>query len=322
MRQYLDLLEKVMKEGNDRGDRTGTGTRSLFGEQIKISMNNQTGPFFFTPTRDSYSFSWPLLTTKRLHTKSIIHELLWMLSGSTDVKYLQENGVTIWDEWATEEQCAKFNRPAGDLGPVYGHQWRNFGATKSNVFDKQGMYRNDGLDQISEVLRSLKENPFGRRHIVTGWNPQEADQVALPPCHTLFQFYVTERDNPKRFPSPSSFKNYELHCQLYQRSADLFLGVPFNIASYTLLMAMICQQLTDESHKWYMGTFTHTFGDVHIYNNHREQVFEQLNRTPNLPPTMHINGKDTGNLFGYKYDDFQLADNYFPWKGIKAEVSV
>lgn len=313
MRQYLDLLEKVMKHGNDRGDRTGTGTRSLFGEQLKISMNNDANGVFLTPTREKYAFSWPLLTTKKLHTKSIIHELLWFLSGSTDVKYLQDNKVRIWDEWSTEEQCAKFNRPKGDLGPVYGHQWRNFGATQ---------YEN-GIDQISELMTSLKENPFGRRHIVTGWNPLEADQVALPPCHTLFQFYVTDKKNDKspHGGRPYIRNEYELHCQLYQRSADLFLGVPFNIASYTLLMAMICQQLTSNLDKWYMGTFTHTFGDVHIYNNHRPQVFEQLNRRPGLFPTMHINGADTGNIFGYKFEDFSLQ-NYSAWETIKGKVSV
>ena len=204
MKAYLDLLRTVLETGEDRDDRTGVGTRGIFGYQMRFDLRA----------------GFPLLTTKKLHLRSIIYELLWFLRGDTRVDYLREHNVTIWDEWATPEQCAKFGRPAGDLGPVYGHQWRNFGATRRH----DGSYAHDGVDQIAQLLAQIRQNPSSRRLIVTGWNPAEAEQVELPPCHTLFQFYV---------------QNGALSCQLYQRSADIFLGVPFNIASYALLTLMI-----------------------------------------------------------------------------------
>src|SRR5262245_5856282 len=206
MRAYLDLLRKILDEGVRKGDRTGTGTLAIFGHQLRFDLEE----------------GFPLLTTKKLHLKSIIHELLWFVSGDTHVTPLQDAGVRIWNEWATPEQTARFGRQAGDLGPVYGHQWRNFGATKR----PDGTYERDGVDQLRRLVRDIQENPSSRRLIVTGWNPKEADQVALPPCHTLFQFYVQDG---------------ELSCQLYQRSADIFLGVPFNIASYALLTMMVAQ---------------------------------------------------------------------------------
>jgi len=282
MRQYLDLLNEVLEEGRVREDRTGTGTRSLFGRQMRFDLGA----------------GFPLLTTKKLHLKSILHELLWFLSGDTHVAPLQEKGVRIWNEWATAEQCARFGRKEGDLGPVYGHQWRNFGATR----EPDGSYRGDGVDQIAQVIELVKKDPWSRRLIVSGWNPQEADQVALPPCHTLFQFHVDAAGG-------------ELSCQLYQRSADIFLGVPFNIASYSLLTMMIAQACGLKA-----GDFVHTFGDVHLYGNHVEQAREQLAREPRTLPTMHIN-PDVKDVFAFRYEDFTL-EGYDPAPHIKAPVAV
>jgi thymidylate synthase len=282
MRQYLDLLSELLEHGAVREDRTGTGTRGLFGRQLHFDL----------------AAGFPLLTTKKLHLKSILHELLWFLSGDTRVEPLQEKGVRIWNEWATEEQCARFGRSAGDLGPVYGHQWRNFGATRK----ADGTYERDGVDQIANVVELIRTDPWSRRLIVSGWNPQEADQVALPPCHTLFQFHVDATGK-------------RLSCQLYQRSADIFLGVPFNIASYSLLTMMIAQVCDLQP-----GTFVHTFGDVHLYSNHIEQAKEQLSRTPGPLPTMTIN-PDVKDLFAFRYEDFELSD-YNAAPSIKAPVAV
>ncbi len=276
MRAYLELLQDVLDNGADRGDRTGTGVRGVFGRQIRMDLRH----------------SFPLLTTKKVHLKSIIHELLWFLSGSTDVGPLQAAGVTIWDEWATEEECGRFGRPAGDLGPVYGHQWRNFGGGEGRP----------GVDQIARVVDAIRDNPLSRRHLVTGWNPLEADQVTLPPCHTMFQFYVDPDEGT-------------LSCQLYQRSADLFLGVPFNIASYALLTAMIAQ-ITDLR----PGEFVHTFGDVHLYSNHLDQARLQLSRTPRARPTMHLDPA-VQSLDGFRYEHFRL-EGYDPHPRIRAAVSV
>ncbi len=282
MRQYLDLLAEVLEQGATRDDRTGTGTRSLFGRQVRYDLAD----------------GFPLLTTKKLHLKSIIHELLWFLSGVTRVEPLQEKGVRIWNDWATEEQCGRFGRGAGDLGPIYGHQWRNFGAT----CQPDGSYARDGVDQILAVIDQIKTNPWSRRLIVSGWNPQEADRVALPPCHTLFQFHVdAERGR--------------ISCQLYQRSADIFLGVPFNIASYSLLLRMVAQVCGLEP-----GEFVHTFGDVHLYNNHVEQAREQLSREPRALPTMSINPA-VNDILGFTFEDFTL-EGYDPAPHIKAAVSV
>jgi thymidylate synthase len=277
---YLDLLRLVMERGRDRTDRTGTGTRGVFGHQMRFDLRQ----------------SFPLMTTKKLHLKSIINELIWFLQGRTDNQWLVEHGVTIWNEWATAEQCARFGRKEGDLGPVYGHQWRNFGATRCD----DGSYARDGVDQIRFVLDEIKRNPDSRRLIVSGWNPKEATQVALPPCHTLFQFYVQDG---------------ELSCQLYQRSADIFLGVPFNIASYALLTLMIAQVsgLTP-------GDFVHTLGDAHIYRNHVEQVQLQLAREPRKQPTMRLNPA-VRDLFAFRYEDFTL-EGYDPHPSIKAAVAV
>jgi len=279
MKAYLDLLREALEEGVPREDRTGVGTRSLFGRQLRVDLAE----------------GFPLLTTKKVHLKSIIHELLWFLRGDTDVTHLQEVGVSIWDEWATAEQTARFGREEGDLGPVYGHQWRNFGATKK----PDGTYEQDGVDQIARLVEGLRTNPMSRRHIVTGWHPGEADQVALPPCHTLFQFYVL---------------NGELSCQLYQRSADLFLGVPFNIASYALLTMMIAQVSDLEP-----GDFVHTFGDVHLYENHLEQARIQLAREPRPLPTMHLTPRK--ELSEFRFEDFRL-EGYDPHPRIKAPVAV
>ena len=239
---------------------------------------------------------FPLLTTKKVHLRSIIIELLWFLRGETRVEPLQAEGVRIWNEWATEEQTARFGRRAGDLGPVYGHQWRNFGATPL----ADGTYAKDGVDQIQHVLDLIRTNPSSRRMIVTGWNPKEAEQVALPPCHTLFQFYVQDG---------------ELSAQLYQRSGDIFLGVPFNIASYALLTMMVAH-VTGLA----VGDFVHTFGDAHLYKNHFDQAREQLSRTPRPLPRMILNpaAKD---LFAFRFEDFSL-EGYDPLPHIKAEVSV
>jgi thymidylate synthase len=277
---YLDLLRHVLAHGKARNDRTGTGTIGVFGYQMRFDL------------RDSF----PLLTTKKLHTRSIINELLWFLHGRTDNQWLKEHGVSIWDEWATAEQCARFGRPAGELGPVYGHQWRNFGATRRD----DGTYERDGVDQIANVIAQIRRNPDSRRLIVSGWNPKEADQVALPPCHTLFQFHVQDG---------------ELSCQLYQRSADIFLGVPFNIASYSLLTLMIAQVCGLKP-----GDFVHTLGDAHIYSNHREQVALQLSRQPRPLPRMRLNPAVT-DLLAFRYEDFTL-EAYDPHPGIKAPVAV
>ena len=280
MRVYLDLLRKVLDDGVEREARTGTGTRSLFGYQMRIDLRE----------------GFPLLTTKKIHLKSIIHELLWFVSGQTHVGHLQEVGVSIWDEWATAEQTARFGRKEGDLGPVYGHQWRNFGATER----EDGSYERDGFDQLSYVLDQVRDNPYSRRLILSGWNPSEAERVALPPCHTLFQFYVS---------------GGRLSCQLYQRSADVFLGVPFNIASYALLTMMIASVSDLEP-----GDFIHTFGDVHLYSNHIEQARLQLSRQPRPQPTMLID-PSVENLFDFRYEHFQLKD-YLPYPRIKAPVAV
>src|SRR5690606_38373387 len=246
MRQYLDLLQHVLDHGVDRGDRTGTGTRGVFGYQMRFDLAE----------------GFPALTTKKLHLKSIIHELLWFLAGDTNIGYLNANGVTIWDEWADER---------GDLGPVYGSQWRSW--------PKPG---GGSIDQIANVVREIRENPNSRRLIVSAWNPAEVDQMALPPCHCLFQFYVSEG---------------RLSCQLYQRSADIFLGVPFNIASYALLTMMVAQVTG-----YRPGDFIHTLGDAHLYSNHFEQAREQLARTPKPLPTMWINPAVT-DLFAFRYED-------------------
>lgn len=277
---YHTLLQDILDNGDDKGDRTGTGTRSVFGRQVRYDLAQ----------------GFPLLTTKKVFLKGIINELLWFLEGKTDNQSLQARGVTIWDEWATAEQCAKFGRKEGDLGPVYGHQWRNFGATKL----PDGTYAQNGKDQITWLVNELKKNPNSRRLIITGWNPNEQDQVALPPCHTLFQFYVVRG---------------RLSCQLYQRSGDVFLGVPFNIASYALLTMMVAQVCGLKP-----GEFIHTFGDVHIYNNHVAQVREQLSREPRTPPTMKLNPEVT-DIFSFKYEDFTL-EGYDPHPAIKAPVAV
>ncbi|MGB2784735.1 thymidylate synthase [Psychrobacter sp.] len=277
---YLDLLHLVLTEGTEKGDRTGTGTLSHFGAQLRFNLAD----------------GFPLLTTKKVHFKSIVYELFWFLSGSTHVDYLQANGVRIWNEWSTAEQTARFNRPAGDLGPVYGHQWRNYGASQR----EDGSYNNDGVDQITQVIEQIKTNPNSRRLIVSGWNPGEADQVALPPCHTLFQFFVADN---------------KLSCQLYQRSADLFLGVPFNIASYALLTHMVAQVCGLE-----VGEFIWTGGDCHIYQNHREQVELQLTRSLYTLPTLTLN-PDVKDIFAFKYEDISV-DGYESHPAIKAKVAV
>ncbi|MBK6809297.1 MAG: thymidylate synthase [Sandaracinaceae bacterium] len=280
MKAYLELLQHVVERGKPRGDRTGTGTRSVFGYQLRVDLAE----------------GFPLLTTKKVHLKSIVNELLWFIHGETHVEWLQQRGVTIWDEWATPEQTARFGREAGDLGPVYGHQWRNFGATRL----PDGRYARDGVDQLAHVVAEIRRNPESRRLIVSGWHPGEADQVALPPCHTLFQFYVDDG---------------KLSCQLYQRSADVFLGVPFNIASYALLTAMIAQ-VTGLG----VGDFVHTFGDVHLYNNHVEQAALQLSRAPRPLPTLRLDPSVT-RLEDFTAEHVQLLD-YDPHPGIKAPVAV
>ncbi len=261
---YLALMRHVLENGVEKSDRTGTGTRSVFGHQMRFDL----------------SVGFPLLTTKKLHLRSIIHELLWFLDGDTNTRYLQENGVTIWDEWADKD---------GNLGPVYGHQWRSWPTP-------------DGanIDQITEVLKQIKTNPDSRRHIVSAWNVADIPKMALAPCHALFQFYVAEG---------------KLSCQLYQRSADIFLGVPFNIASYALLTLMVAQATNLQP-----GDFIHTLGDAHLYVNHLDQANEQLSRTPRHAPTMRLN-PDIKDLFAFKYDDFTL-ENYHPHPGIKAPIAV
>lgn len=280
MQAYLDLLRTILERGKDRSDRTGTGTRGIFGHQMRFDLRE----------------GFPLVTTKKLHVKSIMHELLWFVRGETHVKPLQDAGVRIWNEWATAEQTARFGRLEGDLGPVYGHQWRNFGATRK----ADGTYERDGVDQLKRLLHDIKEKPSSRRLIVTGWNPKEADQVALPPCHTLFQLYVQDG---------------ELSCQLYQRSADVFLGVPFNIASYAMLTMMIAH-VSDLR----PGDFVHTFGDAHLYKNHLEQAKLQLTREPRKLPTLKIN-PDAKDLFAFRFEDFTI-EGYDPHPHIAAEVSV
>ena len=264
MQQYLDLLSRILNEGVHKGDRTGTGTLSVFGNQMRFNL------------RDGF----PLLTTKKLHLKSIIYELLWFLRGDTNVHYLQEHGVRIWNEWADEN---------GELGPVYGHQWRSWPD-----------YKGGTIDQITNVLEQIKHNPNSRRMLVTAWNPAEVDEMALPPCHCLFQFYVADG---------------RLSLQLYQRSADTLLGVPFNIASYALLLQMMAQVTGLEA-----GEFIHTTGDTHLYSNHLEQAKLQLTRTPRPLPKMKIN-PDVKDLFAFKYEDFELVD-YNPYPHISAEVAV
>ena len=278
--QYLDLVKQIMERGARRGDRTGTGTRSLFGAQLRFDLSQ----------------GFPLLTTKRMHFKSILHELLWFIRGETHVKPLQDAGVSIWDEWATPEQCARFGREPGDLGPVYGHQWRNFGATKL----EDGSYAKDGFDQLAWLVAEIRRNPNSRRLIVSGWNPREADQVALPPCHTLFQVYVQDD---------------KLSCHLYQRSADVFLGVPFNIASYALLTEMLAHVSG-----LMPGEFVHSFGDVHLYNNHVEQAMEQMGREPRRLPLVVIESNAT-DLFSMRFEDVRL-EGYDPHPRIAAPVAV
>lgn len=279
-RPYLELIEAILDRGKDRMDRTGTGTRGIFGHQLRFDLKD----------------GFPLLTTKKLHTKSIIHELLWFLRGETRVETLKDAGVRIWNDWATPEQTARFGREEGDLGPVYGHQWRNFGATPL----PDGTWANDGVDQIKRLLRDVEENPSSRRLLVTGWNPKEAEQVALPPCHTLFQLYVQDGT---------------LSCQLYQRSGDVFLGVPFNIASYALLTMMIAH-VTD----LVPGDFVHTFGDAHLYNNHLDQARLQLTREPRPLPKLRITNP-AKDLFAIRFEDI-VIEGYDPHPHIKGEVSV
>ncbi|MBO7438678.1 MAG: thymidylate synthase [Bacteroidales bacterium] len=264
MKQYLDLLDTILKHGVKKTDRTGTGTISYFGYQMRFDLAD----------------GFPLLTTKKVHLKSIIYELLWFLNGDTNVKYLQDHGVRIWNEWADEN---------GDLGPIYGYQWRHWRTPDGRE-----------IDQISNLINALKNNPDSRRHIVSAWNPADVDDMALPPCHTMFQFYVSDG---------------RLSCQLYQRSGDSFLGVPFNIASYALLTMMIAQVCGYKP-----GVFVHTLGDAHIYLNHLEQVNTQLQRTPYPLPTMRIN-PDVKDIFSFKYEDFTL-ENYQCHPAIKGVISV
>ena len=274
MKQYHDLVQHVLENGNEKGDRTGTGTKSVFGHQMRFDLSE----------------GFPMVTTKKLHLKSIIYELLWFIKGDTNIKYLQENGVKIWNSWADEK---------GDLGPVYGHQWRN--------------WNSDDIDQLQDVIATLKSNPNSRRMMVSAWNPSVMpdttvsfsenvanNKAALPPCHAFFQFYVADG---------------KLSCQLYQRSADIFLGVPFNIASYALFTMMMAQVCGYEA-----GEFIHTFGDAHIYNNHQEQLELQLSREFRPLPTMKINPKVT-NIFDFDFDDFELID-YNPHPHIKGKVAV
>jgi thymidylate synthase len=264
MKQYLDLLKKIMDEGTVKGDRTGTGTKSIFGYQMRFNLND----------------GFPLLTTKKVHLKSIIYELLWFINGDTNIKYLNDHGVTIWDEWADEN---------GELGPVYGAQWRHWKTADGTE-----------IDQLANLMEQLKNNPNSRRHIISAWNVAQVDNMALPPCHSMFQFYVADN---------------KLSCQLYQRSADVFLGVPFNIASYALFTMMIAKVCGYE-----LGDFVHTFGDTHIYLNHFEQVKTQLEREPRALPKMIIHG-DQKDIFSFKYEDFELVD-YDPLPHIAGVVAV
>jgi len=266
MRQYLDLLRHVLEQGVYRDDRTGTGTYSVFGAQARFSLED----------------SFPLLTTKKVHLKSIIHELLWFIRGETNVRSLQKHKVSIWDEWADED---------GELGRIYGAQWTDWQAPDGRR-----------INQLEEVVEQIRKNPQSRRHIVTAWNPGELDRMALPPCHALFQFYVNT-------------KTSRLSCQLYQRSADIFLGVPFNIASYALLTMMVAQVCELQA-----GEFVHTFGDLHLYANHVEQAKLQLSREPRSRPRMHLN-PERKSLSDFVYEDFRL-EGYDPWPGIKAPIAV
>ncbi|MBP7045510.1 MAG: thymidylate synthase [Chloroflexi bacterium] len=264
MRQYLDLMQTILDNGVRKEDRTGTGTLSIFGYQMRFNLAE----------------GFPAVTTKKLHLRSIIHELLWFLQGDTNIQYLRDHGVTIWDEWADEN---------GDLGPVYGYQWRNWPAPDGRA-----------IDQITQLIHRLKANPDSRRHIVSAWNPADVDKMALPPCHTMFQFYVA---------------NGRLSCQLYQRSADVFLGVPFNIASYALLTLMAAQVCGYQP-----GDFVHTFGDAHLYLNHLDQTRLQLSRSPYPLPHMHLN-PNVQSIFDFKYEDFDLQ-NYQSHPAIKAPIAV
>jgi thymidylate synthase len=264
MKQYLDLMKDILENGTRKTDRTGTGTLSVFGRQLRFDLSQ----------------GFPLVTTKKLHLRSIIYELLWFLKGDTNIKYLRDNGVTIWDEWADEN---------GELGPVYGHQWRSWPAPDGR-----------SIDQISQVINQIKQKPDSRRHIVTAWNPAEVDKMALPPCHALFQFYVADG---------------KLSCQLYQRSADYFLGVPFNIASYALMTYMFAQQCNLEP-----GDFVWTGGDVHLYTNHLEQAQLQLSREPYALPTLRIKRKPE-SIFDYQFEDFEIV-NYQSHPSIKAPIAV
>ena len=264
MQQYLDLIKHIIEKGTDKTDRTGTGTRSIFGYQMRFNLQD----------------GFPMVTTKKLHLRSIIHELLWFLKGDTNIKYLKDNGVGIWDEWANEE---------GELGPVYGKQWRSWSGADGKVYD-----------QITDLIAQIKKTPDSRRLIVSAWNVAELPQMALMPCHTIFQFYVADG---------------KLSCQLYQRSADVFLGVPFNIASYALLTLMVAQVCDLEP-----GDFVHSFGDVHLYNNHFEQAKLQLSRDPFPLPTMKIN-PEVKDIFGFTFEDFTL-EGYQSHPGIKAPVAV
>ncbi len=323
MRQYLDLVQRIKTHGRYKSDRTGTGTISVVGEQMRFKMSD----------------GFPLLTTKRIHLKSIVHELLWFLSGDTNVKYLQDNGVTIWGAWSTKEQCAKYGRLAGDLGPIYGHQWRNFGATQL----PDGSYLPDGVDQIQKAIDTIKNNPDSRRNIVSGWNAKEVDAVALPPCHSWFQFHTYELPFEKRLALlnakfPKSITKFmdligagvaaqneyldahdiprrALTCQLYCRSQDIFLGTPFNIASYALLLSMIAQVTNTVADELiWIG------GDCHLYSNHMEQVDELLSREPLSLCTLHLNPAIT-NIFDFTYDDITVSD-YQHHPAIKAPVAV
>jgi len=264
MQQYLNLMQHILDNGVEKGDRTGTGTKSVFGYQMRFDLSE----------------GFPCVTTKKLHLRSIIHELLWFLQGDQNIQYLKDNGVSIWDEWADEE---------GNLGPVYGVQWRSWETPDGSK-----------IDQIKKLIDGIKQNPDSRRHIVSAWNVADVDNMALPPCHTLFQFYVADG---------------KLSCQLYQRSADVFLGVPFNIASYALFTMMVAQVCDLEP-----GDFVHTFGDAHLYNNHLEQANLQLTREPRALPTMKIN-PEVKNIFEFKFEDFELL-NYDPHPHIKGAVAV
>jgi len=273
MQQYLDLMRYVLEHGTAKADRTGTGTRSVFGWQMRFDLGA----------------GFPLLTTKKLHLRSIIHELLWFLQGDTNVRYLRENGVRIWDEWADAN---------GDLGPVYGHQWRHWKTPDGRE-----------IDQIAQLVEGLKYNPDSRRHVVTAWNPGDVERMALPPCHTFFQLYVAPAGSTDADPRP------RLSCQLYQRSADIFLGVPFNIASYALLTLMLAQVCGFRA-----GDFVHTFGDAHLYNNHCEQARLQLTRAPRALPELRLNPA-IDDLFAFRFQDFEL-EGYDPHPHIAAPVAV